>query len=117
MSSEISDVKLKALIQICKETRNNKKLAVVSFILTSNKLDEIGLTLGFRKRNKNAGETIDEYITTINHVFQKNLQLSIFTDAQNEIVRECEPLFLMSKGDMPIQYTKKMFIKLLSLLK
>ncbi len=109
MSTEISEVKLKALIQICKETKNNKKLAVVSFILSSNKLDETGITLGFRKRNKNAGETIYDYMTTINQIFQKNLQLSIFTDVQIEVIRECEPIFLMSKGDIAIQYIKKMF--------
>ena len=78
MSSEISDVKLKSLIQVCKETGNTKKLAVVSFILTSNQVDKIGLTLGFRKRNKSVGETLDEYMTLLNKIFQKNLQFLHF---------------------------------------
>ena len=98
MSSKISEVKLKTLIQVCKETGNTKKLAVVSFILTSNKVDEIGITLGFRKRNKNAEESLDDYITILNQIFQKNLQISIFTNNQIETIRECEPLFLINSG-------------------
>ena len=43
MSERLLDLKLKRLIQLCKETGNYKKLAVVSFVLVSNMVDEIGI--------------------------------------------------------------------------
>jgi hypothetical protein len=52
MKYNVIDAKLKNLIQVCKETRNYKKLAVASFILTSNRINEIGINLGVRPRNK-----------------------------------------------------------------
>jgi hypothetical protein len=58
MNEQLLDLKLKRLIQLCKETHNYKKLAVVSFVLTSNAVDEIGIKLGMRSREKSAGEKI-----------------------------------------------------------
>ncbi|MFX1502763.1 MAG: hypothetical protein ACFFDH_17510, partial [Promethearchaeota archaeon] len=66
MNLSIIDAKLKNLIQVCKETENYKKLAVTSFILTSNMVNEIGIQLGVRPRNKVSGETIFEYMGLIN---------------------------------------------------
>ena len=60
MNYSIIDSKLKTLIVMCKETGNRKKLAVVSFILVSNILDEIGIKLGIRPRKKN--KTPEEHI-------------------------------------------------------
>ncbi|MFX1568866.1 MAG: hypothetical protein ACFFCV_10935, partial [Promethearchaeota archaeon] len=105
-----SDMKLKTLIQVCKETKNTKKLAVVSFILTSNQLDEIGIKLGYRKRDKNLGETLLEYMTNINKIFINTLNIPIFREEQLEIIEECEPLFLITKGDIPFEHIKKIFV-------
>ena len=68
MNYSVLDSKLKTLIKVCKETGNYKKLGVVSFILTSNILDEIGLKLGIRprKRNKSSEEHIFRYMELIN---------------------------------------------------
>ena len=109
MSIEVHDAKIKNLIQVCKETGNTKKLAVVSFILTSNKLDEIGIRFGLRHRNKNSGEKLFEYMEKINDFLEYNLKISIFKQDQIEILRNCELLFLRSKGDVPYEYIKKVF--------
>lgn len=103
-------MKLKTLIQVCKETKNTKKLAVVSFILTSNQLDEIGIKLGYRKRNKNSGETLLEYMTNINKIFINTLNIPIFQEQLLAIIEECEPLFLITKGDIPFEHIKKIFV-------
>ncbi len=109
MSIEVHDAKIKNLIQVCKETGNTKKLAVVSFILTSNKLDEIGIRFGLRHRNKNTGEKLFEYMEQINAFLEYNLKISIFKQEQIELLRNCELLFLKSKGDVPYEYIKKIF--------
>lgn len=109
MSIEVQDAKIKNLIQVCKETGNTKKLAVVSFILTSNKLDEIGIRFGLKHRNKNSGEKLFEYIEKINDFLESNLKINIFKQEQIELLRNCELLFLRSKGDVPYEYIKKVF--------
>ncbi|MFW9826720.1 MAG: hypothetical protein ACFFEY_03760 [Candidatus Thorarchaeota archaeon] len=102
----IVDAKLRNLIQVCKETENIKKLAVVSFILTSNLVDSIGIKLGVRPRAKKSQEKIFEYIEMINNVFMKNLKISIFKERQIDTIRESEILFLKNKGEIPINYVK-----------
>jgi len=109
MSDTILDLKIKSLIQVCKETRNNKKLSVVSFILTSNKLDEIGIKLGIRKRNKKSGEKIFEYMTLINDIFDQNLKIRIIAKELIDVVKKCELLFLRNKGVIPYDYIKSMY--------
>ncbi len=109
MSDTVLDLKIKSLIQVCKETRNNKKLSVVSFILTSNKLDEIGIKLGIRKRNKKSGEKIFEYMTLINDIFDQNLKIRIIAKELIDVVKKCELLFLRNKGVIPYDYIKSMY--------
>ena len=75
MKENLIDIKLKRLIQLCKETGNYKKLAVVSFVFTSNAVDEIGIKLGMRSREKKAGEKIFEYLELVNKVFKVNFVL------------------------------------------
>lgn len=108
MTQTVFNMKLKNLIQVCKETANYKKLAVVSFILTSNQLDEIGINLGVHKRNKKS-EKLFEYMILINRVFEKNLHIQIFKDTQIDTVRMCESIFLRNKGDTPRQNIKEIF--------
>jgi hypothetical protein len=109
MNSQILDTKLKNLIQVCKESGNYKKLAVVSFVLTSNLVNKIGIYLGIRPRNRSSGEKIFEYIELINKVFEDNLKIPIFQKEYIETIRVCEILFLKNKGDIPYEYIKTMF--------
>jgi len=94
MKEQLLDLKLKRLIQLCKETKNYKKLAVVSFVLTSNTIDEIGIKLGMRPREKNAGEKIFEYMELVNKIFALNFKISVFKPKVIEVLSQIELLFL-----------------------
>ena len=109
MSYQVLDTKLKSLIHVCKETGNHKKIAVVSFILTSNRINEIGLNLGVRPRNKDSGEKIFEYMEYINEIFVENINVPIFQASHIEMLRQSEILFLKNKGFIPLEYIKNMF--------
>jgi hypothetical protein len=109
MNNQMIDAKLKHLIQTCMETNNYKKLAVVSFMLTSNRVNEIGIYLGVRPREKALGEKIFEYMNLINEIFEDNLRVSIFRSSIIEKIQENEILFLKSKGDLPLDHIKQMY--------
>ncbi len=105
----VNDSKLKELIAVCRETDNYKKLAVVSFIITSNLLDEIGMKLGLRPRNRENGEKIYQYAKIINHLLSKNLGITLIDEEQILTVETMENEFLEKKGNVPLKYSRKMF--------
>jgi len=109
MKEQLLDLKLKRLIQLCKETKNYKKLAVVSFVLTSNTIDEIGIKLGMRPREKNAGEKIFEYMELVNKIFALNFKISVFKLKVIEILSQIELLFLRKQGDLGLEHVKEVF--------
>ncbi|MFW9937839.1 MAG: hypothetical protein ACFFD5_09325 [Candidatus Thorarchaeota archaeon] len=106
---QLLDVKLKKLIQVCKQTLNYRKLAVVGFILQSNLIDEIGLKLAFRLRNKSAGEKVYEYMKAINDFFWHNLRINIFRSDLIESMKRVELIFLAKRGDISMDYIKELF--------
>lgn len=106
---QVFDLKLKRLIQACKETGNYKKLAVVGFISTSNLVDEIALKLGMRPRYKEKSEELlFEYMTAVNDIFEKNLQIQIFNNETITTIKEIELLFLRNRGDIPYKHIKNL---------
>ena len=106
---QVFDLKLKRLIQACKETGNYKKLAVVGFISTSNLVDEIALKLGMRPRyREKSKELLFEYMTAVNDIFEKNLQLQIFYSEIIYSIKVIELLFLRNRGDIPYKHIKKL---------
>ena len=107
MDYSILDSKLKSLIQVCKETLNYKKLAVVSFILTSNILDEIGIKLGIRERLKDSNEEIYQYMKLINSVMVDNLNITLFKEDVIRDVKKIETTFINKKGNIPFKYIKE----------
>ena len=109
MNEQMLDLKLKRLIQLCKETRNYRKLAVVSFVLTSNAVDEIGIKLGVRSREKNAGEKIFEYMELVNKIFRLNFKVDVFRPELIEVLKKIELLFLKKKGELRFEYVKDIF--------
>ncbi len=109
MNYPVMDSKLKTLISMCKETGNHKKLAVVSFILTSNILDEIGVKLGIRPRDKASEEKIYRYMELIRAVIKNSLKISIFAEEDILEVQTIELQFLKQEGKLPIEYIKKMY--------
>lgn len=109
MNEAVIDSKLKHLISVCKETKNYKKLAVTGVILISNKMDEIGIKLGLRARDKENEEMIFEYMRVINQVFESNLKVSIFKKDLIDQLKRCEILFMKNRGDVPYAYLKDIF--------
>lgn len=109
MKEQLLDLKLKRLIQLCKETNNHKKIAVVSFVLTSNIVDEIGIKLGMRSREKSAGEKIFEYMELVNKVFGVNFSVNVFRPELIEVLKRVELLFLKKEGELRFEYTKEIF--------
>lgn len=108
MSNSVLDLKLRSLIHACKASGNFKKLSVVGFILTSNIIDEISIKLGMRPRRKKEQEKLFEYLTLVNDVFEKNLQVSIFHSGLVDSLKEVELLFLKSRGNLPYEYIKQL---------
>ncbi|NVM43826.1 MAG: hypothetical protein HWN79_02825 [Candidatus Lokiarchaeota archaeon] len=109
MKEELLDLKLKRLIQLCIETQNYKKLAVVSFVLTSNTIDEIGIKLGMRPREKNADEKIFEYMELVNKIFSLNFRIKIFRPEVIETLSQIELLFLKKEGDLGLDHIRDVF--------
>jgi len=83
---------------------------VVSFILTSNILDEIGIRLGIRPRDKIAGEQNFKYMKLINSILKKNLNFILFKEEVISNLGIIEALFLKKKGDISYEHIKEMYI-------
>ena len=106
MSEQLLDLKLKRLIQLCKETGNYKKLAVVSFVLVSNAVDEIGIKLGMRTREKGSGENIFEYMKLVNKIFALNFNVAVFKPEMIQNLSQIELLFLKRQGEINLEQVK-----------
>jgi hypothetical protein len=109
MKAELLDLKLKRLIQLCKETRNYKKLAVVAFVLTSNVTDEIGIKLGMRPREKHAEEKIFDYMELVNKIFSLNFRIHVFKPEIVEVVTRNELIFLRKEGAINLEQISEIF--------
>lgn len=109
MNYTVVDTKLKTLIKLCKETKNYKKLAVVVFILISNILDEIGIKLGIRSRDKDSEETQYRYMKLINSILKKNLKVILFKDEILDTINFIEREFIKRKGEIPLDYITEVF--------
>jgi hypothetical protein len=106
MSNNVLDLKLRSLIHACKASGNFKKLSVVGFVLTSNIIDELSIKLGMRPRRKKEQEKLFEYLSLVNEVFDRNLQITIFRLELIDSLKEVELLFLKSRGDLPYEYIR-----------
>jgi len=106
VSEQLLDLKLKRLIQLCKETSNYKKIAVVSFVLVSNAVDEIGIKLGMRTREKGSGENIFEYMKLVNKIFALNFNVAVFKPEMIQYLSQIELLFLKRQGDINLEHVK-----------
>lgn len=99
---EILDNKLRQLIYACKETKNYKKMAVVSFVLISRRLDEMGVKLGLRPRDrkKDKGEKIYEYMRIINTIIERNFEIILIPKEIIKTIKEIEKSFVKNQGDI-----------------
>jgi hypothetical protein len=109
MNTKLIDSKIKALIQVCRDTQNHRKLTLVGFTLMSNILDEIGIKLGIRPRNKQSGEKIFQYMEVINSILVTSLEISLFQEEVVNLVKLIEMQVFKRDFNIPIQYIKKIF--------
>ncbi|MFX0072880.1 MAG: hypothetical protein ACFFAO_17525, partial [Candidatus Hermodarchaeota archaeon] len=109
MNYSILDAKLKTLIRVCKETENYKKLAVVSFMLTSNLLNDIAIKLGIRPRKQEYDETLASYMILINSVLKDNFKIELFKEETIDKIKSIEYQFLKRKGDIPLKFIVEMY--------
>lgn len=109
MNYDPIDVKLIRLIEVCKQTENYKRLATVSLILTGNRVDEIGVKLGIRPRDKDGNEIIFQYMKLINSILKRNLKTILFKEDQIEIIKTCELLFRKYEGNIPMEHITQMY--------
>ncbi|MBY9007900.1 MAG: hypothetical protein KGD63_14255 [Candidatus Lokiarchaeota archaeon] len=109
INDEIVDYKLRELIIVCKKTHNYKKLAVACFILLSNRINEIGLRLGTRLRDRKKDENIYEYMMDINRISEDNFKIQFFNLELIKTCKRIELLFLRSKGNFSLQQISEVF--------
>ncbi len=109
MSEQLNDLKLRKLVELCLKTLNYKKIAVVGFTLISNRMDEIGVNLGMKPRNKDKGEKIYNYMMMINEILQMNFNFSLFKEEMIENIRRIEILFLRKRGELSKPHVKSIF--------
>ena len=103
------DNKLQELIQACTRTKNYKKLAVVGLMLISNKIDELGIKLGLKPRNKDNGEWIYECMKSINIFLDNNLKFVLFEENLLNVTKRIEEDFKKNINNISIKFVKIVF--------
>jgi hypothetical protein len=109
MNLSILDSKLKVLIKVCKETNNYRKLAIVSYVLLNNVLNEIGIKLGIRPRDRSSNESLFKFMMLINLILEKNFKLKLFNENILRSIKTLEYEFLKRKGDLPRKAVIEMY--------
>ncbi len=71
----VLDPKLETLIKLCVKNDNYDRLAKVGYSLVSNALNDIGVKIGIRARNKFLKETACDYVKIINNIVVDNLKI------------------------------------------
>jgi len=103
------DNKLQELTQICVKTKNYKKLAVVGLMLISNKIDELGIKLGLKPRDKDEGELIYEYMKAINVFLDDNLKFALFEENLLTVTKRIEEDFKCNIENISVKFVKVAF--------
>jgi len=116
--------KLQALIIICKQTHNYKKLADTGYFLINNQANEIGIRLGFpgrysissnksskyiTKKSSHQKELIHEYLEHINKIFFNNFNIEIFNPEFLRDLKKAELLYIKSKGNLNLHQIPTLF--------
>lgn len=78
MNESLVDLQLKQLTRLCLASENYTKIAEVVMNLISNRLDEIGIRLGIKPRDKIHGESMCTYTEVINSILKNNFEIELF---------------------------------------
>ncbi|MBD3196028.1 MAG: hypothetical protein GF317_13300 [Candidatus Lokiarchaeota archaeon] len=108
MDEVVLEEKLKELIQICKKSYNYKKLAVILMILISNKINEIGLKLGIRARNKGNGESVYDYFHFLNQQITNNFELKFVSNIILRQLKKIELIFIRKRGELSLNQVSEL---------
>jgi len=89
---------IKELIEVCKQTRNYKKLAKIAYKLIFNKVNEMGIRLGFNPiknfhKKQNFQQIIFTYLNTIENILFDNFNISIFSKSLLSKLKHLETLY------------------------
>ncbi len=103
------DDRLELLIALCVENGNYKKLNEVGLSLVDNTVNDIGVKLGLRARNKNSNETISEYVRLINNVIWDNLKFYLIPKLIADTVYVIEAQVKRRKGRLSKEHTIRLF--------
>ncbi len=71
----VLDPMLEMLVKLCVENDNYDTLAEVGYSLVSNSVNDIGVKIGIRARNKFLNESVCDYIKIINNVVVDNIKI------------------------------------------
>jgi hypothetical protein len=102
------DEQIKELIEICKYTKNYKKIAVVCFMLINNRANELGVKLGIRPRNRE-NQSLYDYLSNINTILTTNFEINLFRDDFLTNLKKYEIIFTKQRGEMPFQYLSEIY--------
>jgi len=75
-------------------------------VLVSNAVDEIGIKLGMRTREKGSEENIFEYMKLVNKIFALNFNVAVFKPEMIGNLSQIELLFLKRQGDITLEQVK-----------
>lgn len=102
------DDQIKELIEICKHTKNYKKIAVVGFMLINNRANVLGVKLGIRPRNRE-NESLYDYLSNINTILTTNFEINLFRDDFLTKIKKYEIIFTKNRGEMPFRYLSEIY--------
>ena len=80
MTHSADVVKLKRFIELSLKGSKIRNATSVLYMLISNKVDEIGVKLGLIPRRKAVQESLSDYMSLINKIFQINFEINIFPE-------------------------------------
>jgi hypothetical protein len=80
MTLSADEAKFKQFIELSLKAKKIRNATSIVYMLISNKIDEIGLKLGLIPRRKAAHESLSDYMSLINKIFQINFEITIFPE-------------------------------------
>lgn len=112
MTFSAEDLKLKQFIKLSLKGNKIRNATNVLYMLISNKIDEIGIKLGLIPRRKEVHETLSNYMSLINKIFQINFEITIFPEVYITPVKVVELAFNRKAlhDEFPKAYLKELTV-------
>ncbi|MBD3253764.1 MAG: hypothetical protein GF383_01660 [Candidatus Lokiarchaeota archaeon] len=88
------DENLRKLAVACLKTKNYRKLVDIGYKLLRNYINELGLKLGVRPRDKTKEEFLFQYAELLNSIFYDNFEIYLFSEELVQKLQDIEVFFL-----------------------